>query len=155
RVGRRRDGRDHRAVMNVGLVTTSFPRHAGDYAGSFVADRVQRLLADGDAVEVIAAGDGGGAREIEHERLTVTRIKEGDLFYGGGAPEALERGGAEVWFAAARFTVALAAAIRARAHRLDVVESHWLVPSALAAVAAAPGCRQRAFAHSGDVALLE
>ena len=33
--------------MNVGLVTTSFPRHAGDYAGSFVGDRVQRLLADG------------------------------------------------------------------------------------------------------------
>ena len=30
--------------MNIGLLTTSFPRHAGDYAGSFVGDRVQRLL---------------------------------------------------------------------------------------------------------------
>jgi len=145
--------------MNVGLVTTSFPRHAGDYAGSFVGDRVQRLLADGHSVEVIAAGDGGPAREIEHERLTVTRIaaphpgNEG-LFYGAGAPEALEGGGAAIWFAAARFTAALAAAVRARAHRFDVVESHWLVPSALAAVAGAPGCRQRAYAHSGDVALL-
>jgi len=163
--------------MNVGLVTTSFPRHAGDYAGSFVADRVQQLLAGGDTVEVIAAGDGdgGGAREIEHPGLTVTRVaphpnplpasgergqenadalSERALFYGAGAPEALERGGVQVWFAAARFTVALAAAVRARAHRFDVVESHWLVPSALAAVAAAPTCRQRAFAHSGDVALL-
>ena len=31
------------------VVTTSFPRHAGDYAGSFVGDRVRQLLADGHA----------------------------------------------------------------------------------------------------------
>jgi glycosyltransferase involved in cell wall biosynthesis len=44
---------------------------------------------------------------------------------------------------------------RARAHGFDVIESHWLVPSALAALAGAPSHRQSAFAHSGDVALLE
>jgi glycosyltransferase involved in cell wall biosynthesis len=77
------------------------------------------------------------------------------LFYGEGAPEALERGGLAVWLAGARFSVALAAAVRTRGRRFDLVESHWLVPSALAALAAAPACRQRAFAHSGDVALLE
>jgi len=147
--------------VNVGLVTTSFPRHAGDYAGSFVGDRVERLLADGETVHVIAAGDGRGAPEIEHPRLTVTRVAaphpgtRAALFYGAGAPEALERGSAAVWLAAARFTAALAVQVRARAHLFDVVESHWLVPSALAAVAAAPGCRHRATAHSGDVALLE
>jgi glycosyltransferase involved in cell wall biosynthesis len=147
--------------MRIALVTTSFPRHAGDYAGSFVCDRVEQLLADGHSVDVIAAGDGGVAAELERERLTVARIppRSGTdgpaLFYGAGAPEALERGGAAVWFAAARFTVALAVAVRERARRFDLVESHWLVPSALAAAAAAPGCRQRAYAHSGDVALLE
>ena len=147
--------------MNIGVVTTSFPRHAGDYAGSFVGDRVRRLLADGHTVAVIAAGDGAVAREMEHERLTVARIAphpdalSSSLFYGAGAPEALEQGGLAAWFAAARFSAALAAAIGARAHRFDLLESHWLVPSALAALAAAPDCRQRAFAHSGDVALLE
>jgi len=153
--------------VNVGLVTTSFPRHPGDYAGSFVGDRARALLAAGHTVQVIAAGDGGATREMEHERLTVTRIwsplpggeragaRVPALFYGDGAPEALERGGPAIWLAGARFSAALAAAIRARAPRFDLVESHWLVPSALAALAAAPERRQRAFAHSGDVALLE
>jgi glycosyltransferase involved in cell wall biosynthesis len=156
--------------VRIGVVTTSFPRHAGDYAGSFVGERVRGLLADGHTVEVIAAGDGGDAREMRDERLTVTRIvhrpgplfrpgecgTEGDaLFYGAGAPEALERGGLAIWFAAVRFTAALAVAVRARAHRFDLVESHWLVPSTLAGIAAAPGRAQRAYAHSGDVALLE
>jgi glycosyltransferase involved in cell wall biosynthesis len=67
----------------------------------------------------------------------------------------LEGGGPARWLAAARFTAALAAAVRERVHRFDAVESHWLVPSALAAVAAAPAVRHRGYAHSGDVALLE
>ena len=154
--------------MNIGVVTTSFPRHAGDYAGSFVGDRVRQLLAEGHAVDVLAAGDGGNRanvdamREIEHARLTVTRIapgpagdRENDLFYGSGAPEALEQGGPTIRFAAARFSLALAAAVAKRAHHFDLIESHWLVPSALAALAAAPAGRHRAYAHSGDVALLE
>jgi glycosyltransferase involved in cell wall biosynthesis len=49
----------------------------------------------------------------------------------------------------------LAQAIAIRRARWDVVECHWLVPCALAAVSAAPTLRLRAFAHSGDVALLE
>jgi glycosyltransferase involved in cell wall biosynthesis len=142
--------------MRIGLLTTSFPRHAGDYAGSFVGDRVRELLADGHSVDVVAAGDRGATHEMEHERLTVTRVAHAaNLFYGDGAPEALERGGAGLWLAAAHFSCALAAAARARADRFDLIESHWLVPSAVAALAAAPSHRQRAFAHSGDVALLE
>jgi hypothetical protein len=150
----------------IGLVTTSFPRHPGDYAGSFVGDRVRQLLAEGHSVDVLAAGDGGVTREMEHERLTVTRIASlpaphranGErqmLFYGAGAPEALESGGLAIWFAAVRFSAALAAAVRARAHQFDAVESHWLVPSTLAALAGAGARPHRAFAHSGDVALLE
>jgi hypothetical protein len=144
--------------MRIGLLTTSFPRHAGDYAGSFVGDRVRQLLADGDHVDVIAAGDGAATCELEHPRLTITRIAPlpgNILFYGEGAPEALERDGVAVWLAAARFTAALAATARAHAPRFDLFESHWLVPTAFAAVAGAPAHRHRAFAHSGDVALLE
>ena len=138
--------------MQIGLLTTSFPRHAGDYAGSFVADRARRLLDEGHAVEVLAAG--GGPAVVVDARLTVRRLPADSLFYGEGAPEALERGGL-AWLTALRFLSALAAAARARAACWDAVESHWLVPSALAASAAAPRHPRRAFAHSGDVALLE
>ena len=71
--------------MNIGVVTTSFPRHAGDYAGCFVGDRVSRLLADGHSVDVIAAGDGDVAREMEHRRLTVAPDRHhGTAFLRGG-----------------------------------------------------------------------
>jgi len=142
--------------LHIGLLTTSFPRHAGDYAGSFVGDRVQRLLDDGDVVEVLAAGEVGALPSVAVDgRLTVRRVSASPvLFYGEGAPEALERGGA-IWLAAARYSTALAAAARERRGGWDAIESHWLVPSALAASAAAPAHRRRAFAHSGDVALLE
>jgi hypothetical protein len=137
----------------LGLLTTSFPRHAGDYAGSFVGDRVQRLLDEGHTVEVLAAG-AAPATTVEG-RLTVRRIPAAaGLFYGEGAPEALERGGAS-WLGAAQFLAALARAARAHRARWEAVESHWLVPCALAASAAAPALPRRAFAHSGDVALLE
>jgi glycosyltransferase involved in cell wall biosynthesis len=141
--------------VHLGLLTTSFPRHAGDYAGSFVGDRVQRLLEEGHTVEVLAAGAGPAPVRAVDGRLTVRRIPAAaGLFYGEGAPEALERGGA-VWLAAAQFLVALTAAARAHRARWEAVESHWLVPCALAASAAAPALTRRAFAHSGDVALLE
>jgi hypothetical protein len=140
------------APLRIGLLTTSFPRHAGDYAGSFVGDRVARLIAEGHGVDVLAAGDPG---VTEGDHLTVTRLFAGaGLFYGAGAPEALEAGGA-AWVAAAGFFAALAGAARARAGGWDLVESHWLVPSALAASSAAPDRPRRAWAHSGDVALLE
>jgi len=142
--------------VHIGLLTTSFPRHAGDYAGSFVGDRLQRLLDDGHVVEVLAAGLAGDVPSVTVDgRVTVWRVPASPaLFYGEGAPEALEQGGA-IWLAAAQFSAALAAAARERRGRWDAIESHWLVPSALAASAAAPTHRRLAFAHSGDVALLE
>lgn len=139
--------------MRIGLLTTSFPRHPGDYAGGFVGDRVAQLAAEGLTVDVLAAGARDGVETAD--RLTVTRIgTAARLFYADGAPEALERGGA-AWVAAGAFFAALAGAARTRAHAWDLIESHWLVPSALAASAAAPGRPRRAWAHSGDVALLE
>jgi hypothetical protein len=121
-----------------------------------VGDRVSRLLEQGHRVEVLAAGVAGDARKVTIDgRLIVRRIPAAPaLFYGEGAPEALERGGA-IWLAAAQFSTALATAVRQRRAEWDAIESHWLVPSALAASGAAPAHPRRAFAHSGDVALLE
>ncbi|HSY38192.1 MAG TPA: glycosyltransferase [Polyangia bacterium] len=142
--------------MKIGLLTTSFPRHVGDFAGSFVGDRLQRLLDAGHEVEVLAAGVAGDAASVTVDgRLTIRRVPASPaLFYREGAPEALERGGA-IWLAAAQFSTALAAAARNGRGCWDAIESHWLVPSALAASAVAPALPRRAFAHSGDVALLE
>ena len=145
-------------TMTIGVLTTSYPRHDGDYAGCFVADRVQRLLAAGHTVDVLGAGDAAAAigAPARDGKLSVTRVAaEPALFYGSGAPEALERGGVAAWLAAARFSTALAAAARARCAAWDEIEAHWLVPCALAAQAAAPAHATRAYVHSGDVALLE
>ncbi len=48
--------------MRIVVVTTSYPRHAGDVAGRFVADAVERLralVAPGDAVLVKASRAAG------------------------------------------------------------------------------------------------
>jgi glycosyltransferase involved in cell wall biosynthesis len=144
--------------VRVGVVTTSYPRDAGDFAGWFVAERVRALLAEGHEVEVLAAGAPAGT--TREGRLSITRVPASfaggpDLFSGAGAPEALETGGLPALWAAARFSTSLAAEIAARAARWSRVESHWLAPSALAVSAAAPRLPHRATAHSGDVALLE
>jgi phosphatidylinositol alpha-1,6-mannosyltransferase len=146
--------------VRVGVVTTSYPRDAGDYAGWFVAARARALLARGHDVDVLAAGAGAPLGTTRDGRLTVTRLPARfaggpDLFAGAGAPEALEAGGFGALWAGARFSAALAAAVAARAAGWARVESHWLAPCALAVVAGAPGLRHRAQAHSGDVALLE
>ncbi|HEY2901646.1 MAG TPA: glycosyltransferase family 4 protein, partial [Polyangia bacterium] len=146
--------------MVVGVLTTSYPRHADDYAGSFVGDRVRALLAEGHAVEVFAAGEDAETTHCTDGLLTVTRIGTGQpggarLFYGDGGPETLERGGARVWWQALRFCTDLATVVRARLPALDVLEAHWLIPCAAVAAAVAPQKPLRAFAHSGDVALLE
>jgi len=143
-------------MSRIGLLTTSYPRHADDYAGSFVADRVATLLAGGHRVDVVAAG-AAPARSVEggSGALTITRLPaRAGLFYGAGAPEALE-GSGRAWVAAVAFFSAMAAEVRSRAPSWDLIESHWLVPAAAAASAGAPGQPRRAWAHSGDVALLE
>ena len=123
--------------MRVGFVTTSYPRFAGDPAGNFVAAHAAAVRALGHDVDVIAAGDGPD------------RVSDSQLFYRGGAPEALERGGVRTAFAAAAFTARLTAAVATRASHWDLIVAHWLAPSAIAALPTrAP---LLAIAHGGDV----
>jgi glycosyltransferase involved in cell wall biosynthesis len=119
---------------------------------------VRELAAAGQAVEVIAAGTGG---EESEDNVRVFRVPTGgaaEIFYAGGAPEALERNGsgqrARAWLEAALFTARMAALAAQRTAGWNAVETHWLVPSALVACAVAPNLRHRAHAHGGDVFLL-
>jgi glycosyltransferase involved in cell wall biosynthesis len=119
--------------MKIGVVTTSYPRRDGDAAGSFVAAHVAAMRALGHDVDVLSARDLGSP-----------------LFEGAGAPEELERGRGYVQ--AARFTVRLVREVRRRMRDRDLIVAHWLVPSAMAALAVrAPVL---AIAHGGDVHLL-
>ena len=132
--------------MRIGVVTTSYPRDAGDPAGSFVAAHVAAMRALGHDVEVLSAQDIGSY-----------------LFDASGAPEEMERGRfleqAKAMLEGARFTAELTTLIYKRIHEWDVVIAHWL-PCAVAAVAARqalitakPGKRipVLAIAHGGDV----
>ncbi|MES1166040.1 MAG: glycosyltransferase [Verrucomicrobiota bacterium] len=147
--------------VTTGVLTTSYPRYPGDFAGCFVEDSVSAHVQAGETVEVIAAG---AASEDEHGRHAQVRILRVDvpapqgaspLFYGDGAPETLERGGLAAWAQALFFWAGLCRRIHERAPAWDRVVAHWMVPCGLAAHAAAPHLPLIVHAHSGDVALME
>ena len=121
--------------MRIGVVTTSYPRWAGDAAGIFVAEHVGVLRRMGCEVDVVAAGD-RATRDAGVQRIAT------DLFYRGAAPEA-------VGWSGVAFTARTAAAVTTR--RWDAVVAHWL-PSAVAAIATAGP--MLVIAHGSDVELV-
>lgn len=151
--------------MNIGVVTTSFPRWPGDFAGSFVESSVRRLLDEGHSVDIVAAGDAGppatGSRiridlgagwltpwpgmRARLLRLSVPRAAGGapNLFYDRGAPEVLEQGPPSAWLQAAGFCAGLCRQVAASASSWDEIHAHWLLPSALFARAASRRLRPR------------
>jgi glycosyltransferase involved in cell wall biosynthesis len=143
--------------VHVGVVTTSYPRFAGDPAGGFVHGLNRDLLRRGHRVTVVSAGDLVAPTEAQLDGVTVHRLPS-SLFFQGGAPDALASGLAvaplsTMWLAG-RFTAALLGAVAHRLSRCDVLLSHWLVPSGLVAQLL-PGKRpQLAVAHSSDIHLL-
>jgi glycosyltransferase involved in cell wall biosynthesis len=142
----------------IGVLCTSYPRSPDDPAGSFVRTRVRALAAAGEAIEVIAAGAGSDTNEGNVRVFRIPAAGAAEIFYAGGAPEALESGGPEqrarAWLEAAHFTAGMMALATQRAAGWSAMESHWLVPSALVACAVAPHLPHCAHAHGGDVFLL-
>ncbi len=103
--------------MRVCVLTTSYPRRAGDLAGSFVADQVENLRSAGVEVDVVSPQD----------------FRHFGIAYGDGIAQNLK---AAPWKAALvpAFLAAYAHEARLRARNVDVVHAHWL-PSGLAALA--------------------
>lgn len=137
--------------MRIGVVTTSYPRFPGDPAGNFVAELSSWIAGRGHRVAVIAAGD--TYIDDAWQNVPVERVSAGaELFYDGGAPDALgARGGS---LAALRFSAALSIAVGKRARNWDGIVAHWLAPCGVAAALAAPTLPLWAIAHGGDVHLL-
>jgi glycosyltransferase involved in cell wall biosynthesis len=145
--------------VRIGVLTTSYPRAAGDPAGGFVAGMARWLAGRGAAVEVCCAG-APGAPAVEREgAITVHRLayawprSRERLFYHGGAPETLDRNALR-WLQAPPFVLRLLGAAAVRARRWDALVSHWLLPSGLCGLAVAGGRPHLCVAHSADVHLL-
>jgi glycosyltransferase involved in cell wall biosynthesis len=95
-------------------LTTSYPRHEGDFAGRFVADLV-RGLADHVDVSVLAPG---GYRDF-------------GLAYGRGLVGNLRR---RPWLAPL-LAVSMILAVRRATRRCDLVHAHWLAAGAICVLA--------------------
>ncbi|HZO97815.1 MAG TPA: glycosyltransferase [Gaiellaceae bacterium] len=103
--------------MKVCVLTTSYPRHAGDVAGVFVAGAVRHLRGAGVEVEVVSPAS----------------FRHFGIAYGGGILQNLR---ARPWLLLLlpAFLAAFARAARRAARDADVVHAHW-IPSALPALA--------------------
>src|SRR5437763_798102 len=101
--------------MKIAVLTTSYPRFAGDAAGRFVADAVDRLRQRGVAVEVVSPAD------FDHHGIA----------YGDGIIGNLRgRPGLAVYLPAMQRNFRRAA--REAARDADLVHAHWLPSGAVA-----------------------
>ena len=103
--------------MKVIVLTTSYPRHADDVAGTFVRDAVEALRATGCEIAVVSPAS----------------FRHYGIAYGDGIVNNLR---AAPWklFALPLFLLSFARAARRAARDADVVHAHWL-PSAMPALA--------------------
>ena len=104
--------------MKIVVLTTSYPRHAGDFAGRFIADAVERLRERGLEVDVVAPG----------------RFRDFGLSYGDGVVANLRR---RPW-AAPLLLGSMLLAVRRAARGADLVHAHWLPAGAVAALSGKP-----------------
>ena len=109
---------DEARPLRVVHLTTSYPRHEGDFAGRFVADLVHGLERRGTEVSVLAPG---GYRDF-------------GLAYGGGLVHNVRR---RPWLAPL-LVVSMILAVRRACRRADLVHAHWLAAGAICVLARRP-----------------
>jgi glycosyltransferase involved in cell wall biosynthesis len=107
--------------LKVVVLTTSFPRHARDTAGRFVADAVERVRAAGVDVEVVSPA------EFRHFGIA----------YGAGVMGNLRREPWR-WPLVPAFLASFARAARRAARDADLVHAHWLPSGAVAMATGRP-----------------
>jgi glycosyltransferase involved in cell wall biosynthesis len=101
--------------MKVVVLTTSYPRHAADVAGRFIADSVEGVRAQGIAAEVVSPAS----------------FAHFGIAYGGGIAQNLRSAPWKLALAPA-FMAAYIRAARVASRDADLVHAHW-IPSAIAA----------------------
>ncbi len=142
--------------MNVGLLTTGFPRFEGDCSGSFLLTLARGLVGQGHTVRVLAPEPprrrpvprwpGIEVRWVPYARpRTLQRT-----FYGSGAPDNLRSQPAS-WAGAASFTAALYRASERELADCDALLSSWCVPSGWVASRTAAGRTHLCVCHATDI----
>ncbi len=153
--------------MKIGIVTTSYPRWPGDYAGSFVWHHQQWLQQRGHETIVVCAGASNGSLDRTLSAAATNAVKDGisdntnirqvadphSLFYSGGAPDALEAS-KKAWWHGLGFSYRLLKQCRRSLKDCDAVVSHWMVPSGIVASLCFPKKKHLIVCHSGGVHVL-
>lgn len=139
------------------LLTSSFPRWAGDNTTPFVQQFAQRIARAYGAVHVIAPHFQGAAHAEEPaDNLSVRRFRYAvpyrleDIAYGGNAVARVRFTPLYAVKLALFLLSSLASVLAARARLINV---HWLVPQGLVAMAAKrlTGAKVVVTVHGGDV----
>jgi glycosyltransferase involved in cell wall biosynthesis len=142
--------------MNIGLLTTSFPRHGQDIAGHFVLGFARALAQHEHRVEVLAPQPREIGAATHWPGITVQHVPYlrprswQRTFYGAGVPDNLARD-PRAWLGLAPFCASLVWAARRRAPAWDAVISHWALPCALVAGAVRASSPHIAVLHSADI----
>lgn len=146
--------------MRVGLLTTSFPRHAGDIAGQFVLGFAKALGQRGHAVHVLAPQPAAGPLpsplpagvSLHWVRYLWPRAAQ-RTFYGAGVPDNLARD-PRAWLGLLPYPLALLRSARRELSGADALVSHWALPCALIAGAIRGRRPHVAVLHSADLHVL-
>ena len=107
--------------MRVAVLTTSYPRHAGDVAGLFVADQVEHIRGRGVEVEVVSPAS----------------FRHYGIAYGAGVAGNLRRR-PELVLALPLMLAGFARAARRAAADAELVHAHWLPAGAVAMATGKP-----------------
>lgn len=137
---------------HVGVLTTSYPRHADDPAGRFVYELCGWLAGQGDCVEVLAPHPARSTQPGVRVR-PLRYAARPRLLYGAGAPDNLRRHPA-AWAQIPALVGRMALSCRRLSRRWDRVLSHWLIPCGVLAARCARRLPHLAIAHSSEVTLL-
>jgi glycosyltransferase involved in cell wall biosynthesis len=126
--------------MRIALVSSSFPRFPGDYAGIFVYELAQHLTQQGMSVHVLAPHDQGTALSETRDGVFVHRFPytpkgmKPVLCYGAGIPINL-RYSYLARLQTPSYIISLLFALRRliKSEDIQLVNSHWLLPQGVVA----------------------
>lgn len=142
--------------LRVVMVTTSYPRRDGDFAGHFVAALASAIVALGHEVEVIAPHEPGIPAVEELSGVPVCRMRYGferfeRLAYGDGIVPNIRRNPL-VALAAPALGSALRRGVAQYARDADIIHAHW-APTAALSRAGDTGVPTVVSLHGSDLTL--
>lgn len=144
--------------LRVVMVTTSYPRRAGDSAGHFVAALASSVSALGHEVSVIAPHEAGIPAVEEMSGVPVCRMRYGferfeKLAYGDGIVPNIRKNPFAA-FQAPWLAAALRRGVAQYARDADVIHAHW-APTAALSRAGDNGVPLVVSLHGSDLTLAE